>query len=87
MSPSQRDKRGLITRFGENRPDQTLLRAADRPLPLPTLASFGPVLKELIQNAEDAGATEMKFMYDETEHGVESLWSPDMEQHQGEAFG
>lgn len=43
-------------------------------------------LKELIQNAEDAGATEVKFMYDETEHGVESLWSPDMAQHQGNAL-
>lgn len=39
--------------------------------------------KELIQNAEDAGATEVKFMYDEAEYGVESLWSPDMAQHQG----
>lgn len=48
---------------------------------------FVVFLKELIQNAEDAGATEVKFMYDETEHGVESLWSPDMEQHQGEKLG
>lgn len=57
-------------------------------LPLSTFAVwvffFVAFLKELIQNAEDAGATEVKFMYDETEHGVESLWSPDMEQHQGE---
>lgn len=43
------------------------------------------ILKELIQNAEDAGASEVKFMYDETEYGVESLWSPDMAQHQGES--
>lgn len=42
------------------------------------------ILQELIQNAEDAGATEVKFMYDETEYGVESLWSPDMAQHQGD---
>ncbi|TWW77568.1 Sacsin DnaJ -like protein subfamily C member 29 [Takifugu flavidus] len=41
---------------------------------------------ELIQNAEDAGATEVKFLFDETEYGVESLWSPDMEQHQGTAL-
>uniref|UniRef100_A0A3Q3VU54 Uncharacterized protein n=1 Tax=Mola mola TaxID=94237 RepID=A0A3Q3VU54_MOLML len=46
----------------------------------------GQILKELIQNAEDAGATEVKFMYDETEYGVESLWSPDMTQHQGTAL-
>lgn len=52
--------------------------------PPPTFAFLLCFLKELIQNAEDAGATEVKFMYDETEHGVESLWAPDMEQHQGE---
>ncbi|XP_077422568.1 sacsin [Vanacampus margaritifer] len=46
----------------------------------------GQILKELIQNAEDAGATEVKFMYDETEYGVESLWSPDMAEHQGTAL-
>ncbi|KAM4589979.1 sacsin isoform 2-T2 [Fundulus diaphanus] len=46
----------------------------------------GQILKELIQNAEDAGATEVKFLYDETEYGVESLWSPDMAQHQGTAL-
>lgn len=42
------------------------------------------LFKELIQNAEDAGATEVKFLYDETEYGLESLWSPDMAQHQGQ---
>ncbi|XP_034150470.1 sacsin isoform X4 [Esox lucius] len=46
----------------------------------------GQILKELIQNAEDAGATEVRFMYDETEYGVESLWSPDMAQYQGAAL-
>lgn len=50
-----------------------------------TLSSVAFILKELIQNAEDAGASEVKFMYDETEYGVESLWSPDMAEHQGEA--
>uniref|UniRef100_A0A3Q3FB24 Sacsin molecular chaperone n=1 Tax=Labrus bergylta TaxID=56723 RepID=A0A3Q3FB24_9LABR len=46
----------------------------------------GQILKELIQNAEDAGATEVKFMYDEREYGVESLWSADMAQYQGTAL-
>ncbi|KAM9468720.1 sacsin [Clarias gariepinus] len=46
----------------------------------------GQILKELIQNAEDAGATEVKLMYDENEYGVESLWSPDMAQYQGTAL-
>ncbi|XP_029111080.1 sacsin isoform X2 [Scleropages formosus] len=46
----------------------------------------GQILKELIQNAEDAGATEVKFMYDETEYGRESLWSQEMAQYQGTAL-
>ncbi|TRY93648.1 hypothetical protein DNTS_021147 [Danionella cerebrum] len=46
----------------------------------------GQILKELIQNAEDAGATEVKFMFDETEYGVESLWSQEMAQYQGTAL-
>ncbi|XP_046891394.1 sacsin isoform X5 [Hypomesus transpacificus] len=46
----------------------------------------GQILKELIQNAEDAGATEVKFMFDETEYGLESLWSPEMAQYQGPAL-
>uniref|UniRef100_H3A3T5 Sacsin molecular chaperone n=1 Tax=Latimeria chalumnae TaxID=7897 RepID=H3A3T5_LATCH len=46
----------------------------------------GQILKELIQNAEDAGATEVKFLYDETEYGTESLWSSGMAQYQGPAL-
>ncbi|XP_061072913.1 sacsin isoform X2 [Conger conger] len=46
----------------------------------------GQILKELIQNAEDAGATAVKFMYDETEYGQESLWANDMAQYQGAAL-
>ncbi|XP_017552321.1 sacsin isoform X1 [Pygocentrus nattereri] len=46
----------------------------------------GQILKELIQNAEDARATEVRFLYDETEYGVESLWSHDMAQYQGTAL-
>ncbi|XP_063807744.1 sacsin isoform X3 [Pseudophryne corroboree] len=46
----------------------------------------GQILKELIQNAEDAGASEVKFLYDETHHGTESLWSKDMAQYQGPAL-
>lgn len=43
--------------------------------------SFLP--QELIQNAEDAGATEVRFLYDETQYGTETLWSKDMAQYQG----
>nr|XP_030738557.1 sacsin isoform X4 [Globicephala melas] len=46
----------------------------------------GQILKELIQNAEDAGATEVKFLYDETQYGTETLWSKDMAQYQGPAL-
>ncbi|KAI6078548.1 hypothetical protein LUU34_00048500 [Aix galericulata] len=46
----------------------------------------GQILKELIQNAEDAGATEVRFLYDETQYGTETLWSKDMAQYQGPAF-
>ncbi|KAB1267411.1 Sacsin, partial [Camelus dromedarius] len=46
----------------------------------------GQILKELIQNAEDAGATEVKFLYDETQYGTETLWSEDMAQYQGPAL-
>nr|XP_033804575.1 sacsin isoform X2 [Geotrypetes seraphini] len=46
----------------------------------------GQILKELIQNAEDAGATEVKFLYDETQYGTEFLWSKDMIQYQGPAL-
>ncbi|XP_053312398.1 sacsin [Spea bombifrons] len=46
----------------------------------------GQILKELIQNAEDAGASEVRFMYDETCYGTESLWSKEMGQYQGPAL-
>uniref|UniRef100_UPI00398E5476 sacsin isoform X2 n=1 Tax=Pristiophorus japonicus TaxID=55135 RepID=UPI00398E5476 len=46
----------------------------------------GQILKELIQNAEDAGATEVKFLYDETEYGTDSLWSELLMEYQGPAL-
>lgn len=50
------------------------------------LLFFGVYLdQELIQNAEDAGATEVKFLYDETQYGTETLWSKDMAQYQGKS--
>lgn len=44
---------------------------------------FYSCCQELIQNAEDAGATEVRFLYDETQYGTETLWSKDMAQYQG----
>jgi len=36
------------------------------------------VLQELLQNAEDAGATEVKFVYDRHSYGQCHLHHPDM---------
>jgi sacsin len=42
-----------------------------------------PILNELIQNADDAGATVVRFLVDENSYGKESLMDSRMEQLQG----
>ncbi len=42
-----------------------------------------PILNELIQNADDAGATIVRFLVDENSYGKESLMDSRMEQLQG----
>lgn len=44
--------------------------------------------KELIQNADDAGATEVKFLFDSRDHafGSTSLIYPDLSKFQGPAL-
>lgn len=44
------------------------------------------VLKELIQNADDAGATTVRFCLDRRTHGVDSLLSDSLAQWQGPAL-
>ncbi|THU63893.1 hypothetical protein C4D60_Mb01t20640 [Musa balbisiana] len=44
------------------------------------------VLKELIQNADDAGATRICLCLDRRSHGAESLLSPNLAQWQGPAL-
>ncbi|KAH6783246.1 zinc finger protein [Perilla frutescens var. hirtella] len=44
------------------------------------------VLKELIQNADDAGATTVRLCLDRRTHGVDSLLSPSLSQWQGPAL-
>ena len=44
------------------------------------------VFKELLQNAEDSGATEVRFMIDCRKHRGERLLSPEMEHVQGPAL-
>nr|XP_002734859.1 PREDICTED: sacsin-like [Saccoglossus kowalevskii] len=46
----------------------------------------GQILKELIQNADDAGATEVKFLLDTTEYGTTSLLTPSIATYQGAAL-
>ena len=43
-------------------------------------------LQELIQNADDAGATEVKFLYDHNSYGSDSLVSPQLSKFQGPAL-
>lgn len=44
------------------------------------------VLKELIQNADDAGARKLFFCLDRRFHGVDSLLSSELSQFQGPAL-
>ena len=44
------------------------------------------VFKELIQNADDAGATEVKFLVDWRQHPIETLFKEEMKHWQGPAL-
>ena len=44
------------------------------------------ILKELLQNADDAGATELHFVLDPRKHGTERIFSPKSEALQGPAL-
>ncbi|XP_030491993.2 uncharacterized protein LOC115707993 isoform X1 [Cannabis sativa] len=47
----------------------------------------GPgILYELVQNAEDAGASEVSFLLDKTQYGTSSILSPEMADWQGPAL-
>ncbi|XP_034418006.1 sacsin [Cyclopterus lumpus] len=46
----------------------------------------GQILKELIQNADDAKATEVVFIHDERSYGTESLWTNELGEYQGPAL-
>ncbi|XP_024933308.3 uncharacterized protein LOC107406217 isoform X3 [Ziziphus jujuba] len=47
----------------------------------------GPgILYELVQNAEDAGASEVSFLLDKTQYGTSSVLSPEMADWQGPAL-
>ncbi|XP_030613710.1 sacsin-like [Archocentrus centrarchus] len=46
----------------------------------------GQILKELIQNADDARATEVVFIHDERSYETESLWTKELGKYQGPAL-
>ncbi|XP_040003647.1 sacsin [Xiphias gladius] len=46
----------------------------------------GQILKELIQNADDAQATEVVFIHDERSYGTKSLWTDELGKYQGPAL-
>jgi hypothetical protein len=67
--------------FGQYEPLTTRLKNLLRENP-----DDGSLLKELVQNAEDAGAKHFKLMYDMRDHGKESLLNPRMATWQGPAL-
>ncbi|KAM6934408.1 sacsin [Xenentodon cancila] len=46
----------------------------------------GQILKELIQNADDAQATKVVFIHDERSYGTDSLWTDELGKYQGPAL-
>ena len=42
--------------------------------------------QELVQNAEDAGADTVKFLYDVRQYKTETLYTPSLAPYQGPAF-
>ncbi len=46
----------------------------------------GQILKELLQNADDAKARKVIFLYDKTEHSCDGLWSEKLSEFQGPAL-
>ena len=44
------------------------------------------IFQELIQNAEDAGATQVKFLHDKHSYGTNKLYNEDLEKFQVSPF-
>ena len=54
--------------------------------PTATLVCFLPTLQELIQNADDAGASEVRFLLDPRQHSTDDLLEDGLSQYQGPAL-
>ncbi|KAI9877667.1 MAG: hypothetical protein M1830_003147, partial [Pleopsidium flavum] len=46
----------------------------------------GGILRELLQNADDAGASEMAFVLDTRSHPASNLLNPGLDEYQGPAL-
>ncbi|XP_033645532.1 LOW QUALITY PROTEIN: sacsin-like [Asterias rubens] len=46
----------------------------------------GQILKELVQNADDAEATKVIFLFDKSQHSKDQLWTSELGQFQGPAL-
>ncbi|XP_035250649.1 LOW QUALITY PROTEIN: sacsin-like [Anguilla anguilla] len=82
MSFSERQRRRRQNAFGATSPPFIdYLKDILRRYP-----DGGQILKELIQNADDAGATEVVFIHDDRAYGTQALWAEDLEKYQGPAL-
>ncbi|XP_064409121.1 sacsin-like, partial [Latimeria chalumnae] len=82
MDDSLHKRRGKKKKFGATAPPiLDYLKEILRRYP-----DGGQILKELIQNADDAEAREVVFVYDERNYGTQSLWVEDLDKFQGPAL-
>ncbi|XP_067299191.1 sacsin-like [Pseudorasbora parva] len=82
MSSASRNKKKKKNKFGATSPPFIdYLKEILRRYP-----DGGQILKELIQNADDAGASRVVFIHDETHYGTQTLWTEELRKHQGPAL-
>ncbi|TRY91660.1 hypothetical protein DNTS_003327, partial [Danionella cerebrum] len=81
-APAARSISGSRNRFGATSPPFIdYLKEILRRYP-----DGGQILKELIQNADDAGASAVVFIHDERHYGTERLWTEQLRRYQGPAL-
>ncbi|KAK2905342.1 hypothetical protein Q8A67_007141 [Cirrhinus molitorella] len=82
MSSASRQKKKKKNKFGATSPPFIdYLKEILRRYP-----DGGQILKELIQNADDAGASNVVFIHDERHYGTHSLWTEELGKYQGPAL-
>ncbi|XP_016396734.1 sacsin-like, partial [Sinocyclocheilus rhinocerous] len=82
MSSASRQKKKKKNKFGATSPPFIdYLKEILRRYP-----DGGQILKELIQNADDAGASTVVFIHDERHYGTHSLWTEELGKYQGPAL-